>query len=167
MTGSSQVHCLNCGYFRRRTASPSDTWDCTDLCSYLNRANEVLVCIIHNFWHRQVAQVCSMFKVYSYWQLNDIHCAHTPLKVISFLLVTEMSVDELHQLNAQLLLQIQSKWFLLISWLINWTVPFTEGSAVIVIYILSIFKNRCFSVKSSSLINPRMRFLVPSGKKLL
>lgn len=56
-----------------------------------------------------------MFKVYSYWQLNDIHCAHTPLKVISFLLVTKMSVDELHQLNAQLLLQIQSKWFLLIS----------------------------------------------------
>lgn len=167
MTGCSQVHCLNSAYFYMRSASPSNTWDCTDLCSYLNRANEVWVYIIHNLWHQQVAQVCSMLKVYSYWQLNDIHCAHTPLKAISFLLVTKMSVDELHQLSAQLLLQIQSKWFLLISWLNNWTVPFTEGSAVIVIYILSIFLNLCFSVKSSSLINPHMRFLVPSGKKLL
>lgn len=137
MTGSSQVRCSNCGCFHMRTASPSDTWDCSDLCSYLNRANEVLlVHIIHNLWHGQVAQVCSMFRVFSYWQLNDIHRAHTPLKVISFLLVTKMSVDELHQLNAQLLLQIQSKCFY---WYPDWTVPFTEGSAVIVVYILSIF----------------------------
>ena len=34
------------------------------------------------------------------------------IKTLSFLLVTKMSVDELHQLNGQLLKQIQSKCLL-------------------------------------------------------